>query len=149
MKWMRFRVRTNEESEDIHIPSNYDLIICDTEEPTLSIKAIRANPNAISVLDAGSMRESTVKICPYVTYVVCSRDFANDYTGIKTDLDNLDSLKEAYEKMRNDFNTNIVITLGSMGSLAKIDDKYVLVPSIKVNPKDTTAAGDTFTGYFR
>lgn len=136
------------ESDDIHIPSYFDLIICDGEEPTLSIKAIKENPNAISVIDAGNLKDSIVKICPYVTYIVCSRDFANEYTGIKTDLDNIESLKEAYEKIREDFNTNVVITLGSFGSFAKVDDKYVLVPSIKVDPVDTTAAGDIYHGAF-
>ncbi len=42
----------------------------------------------------------------------------------------------------------IVLTLGSRGAVAKIGNEEVFVPAKKVNAVDTTAAGDTFIGYF-
>ena len=42
----------------------------------------------------------------------------------------------------------IVLTLGSEGSMYSDTEKVVFQPSFKVNAVDTTAAGDTFTGYF-
>lgn len=39
-----------------------------------------------------------------------------------------------------------VVTLGSKGALICRDGQKLLVPSFKVNPVDTTAAGDTFCG---
>ena len=42
----------------------------------------------------------------------------------------------------------IVLTLGSEGSVCISDDEYVEQSSYKVKAIDTTAAGDTYTGYF-
>lgn len=42
----------------------------------------------------------------------------------------------------------IVLTLGSHGAWAFTQREEVFQPSFKVNAVDTTAAGDTFTGYF-
>lgn len=42
----------------------------------------------------------------------------------------------------------VVVTLGSAGALICTDGKCVEVPSFKVTPVDTTAAGDTFCGAF-
>ena len=42
----------------------------------------------------------------------------------------------------------IIITLGSEGSMYGDTEKVVFQLSFKVNAVDTTAAGDTFTGYF-
>lgn len=41
-----------------------------------------------------------------------------------------------------------VLTLGKMGAVFFDDKKEISVPAEKVNAVDTTAAGDTFTGYF-
>lgn len=42
----------------------------------------------------------------------------------------------------------IVLTLGSEGSVCIFDDEYVEQSIYKVKAIDTTAAGDTYTGYF-
>ncbi len=42
----------------------------------------------------------------------------------------------------------IVLTLGSKGVIYKDKSKQIKVPAIKVKPVDTTAAGDTFIGFF-
>lgn len=44
------------------------------------------------------------------------------------------------------YNTNIVVTRGSVGSSFVDGNEVVTVPSIKVNVVDTTGAGDTFNG---
>lgn len=45
-------------------------------------------------------------------------------------------------------NAAIVLTLGSEGSVCILEDEYVEQPIYKVKAVDTTAAGDTYTGYF-
>ena len=53
------------------------------------------------------------------------------------------------EKMANGFpKAKIVLTLGSQGSLYWDGDKVIKQPCYKVKAVDTTAAGDTFTGFF-
>lgn len=43
---------------------------------------------------------------------------------------------------------SIVLTMGSEGSVFKNQEETVIQPIYKVQAVDTTAAGDTFTGYF-
>ena len=45
-------------------------------------------------------------------------------------------------------NSNLILTLGSEGSVFINADTYIEQPIYKVHTVDTTAAGDTFTGYF-
>ena len=44
--------------------------------------------------------------------------------------------------------TTVVLTLGEAGSMAARGDTFVKTPAMPVRAVDTTAAGDTFTGYF-
>ena len=50
--------------------------------------------------------------------------------------------------MEKDFNGKLIITLEAMGSLVKIDNEFVLVPSIEVESVDSTGAGDIYHGAF-
>lgn len=43
---------------------------------------------------------------------------------------------------------HVLLTLGSRGVLAATEREIVAAPAFKVRPIDTTAAGDTFIGYF-
>lgn len=45
-------------------------------------------------------------------------------------------------------NTNVLLTLGKQGVMFLHDQKEIKVDAFKVDAKDTTAAGDTFIGYF-
>jgi ribokinase len=42
----------------------------------------------------------------------------------------------------------VILTLGDKGSIYQYKDQVVSQDAIKVKVVDTTAAGDTFTGYF-
>lgn len=53
----------------------------------------------------------------------------------------LDWFKTAYP------DAEVVLTLGSNGAMCQKDDDRVFQPVIKTNVVDTTAAGDTFSGY--
>lgn len=44
--------------------------------------------------------------------------------------------------------SNLILTLGSAGSIFRSADELIECPAYKADPVDTTAAGDTFTGYF-
>ena len=45
-------------------------------------------------------------------------------------------------------NSNLILTLGDMGCIFKNADKFIRQPIYETQVVDTTAAGDTFTGYF-
>jgi ribokinase len=65
-------------------------------------------------------------------------------TGIK--VDDISSAKQAAEALHAEGVEIVVITLGSDGALALIDNEFHFVGAEKVVPVDTTAAGDVFNG---
>ena len=122
-------------------------ILVDGEEPEVSKYLLEKYPECISVIDAGNLKPGIVELCPYVKYLVCSKDFAEEYT--KTKIINLDTLRMAYQKLKEEFHNTIVITLGVDGSFTEIDGNLIIVPTLKIeNPIDSTAAGDIFHGAF-
>lgn len=57
--------------------------------------------------------------------------------------------KKLAEQLREKFPyAVIVLTMGGKGSVCIDKEEYIEQPSYKVAVVDTTAAGDTFTGYF-
>lgn len=126
-----------------------DVVLVDGEELELSKKVLLDNPDCLSVLDAGNAKKSIIELCKYVKYLVGSRDFAEEYTGIKIDVNDINTLISAHKKLVNEFNNIVVITLENYGSFTQIDGKYMIVPSLKVDEVvDSTAAGDIFHGAF-
>ena len=68
------------------------------------------NPNAISVLDAGRLNDDTKFLGKLVTYLVCSKDFAEEFTNRKINIENKQELIEIFEMIRTYFQTNVIIT---------------------------------------
>ena len=124
-----------------------DLILVDGEELEASKKVLLNNKNAISIIDAGRLRESTIELAKMVDYVVCSKAFVEEYTGIKIDLSNNEALDEIFAKLMTDFK-NVIITLEENGALYQKEGKVKLIPSIEVDEVDSTGAGDIFHGAF-
>ena len=65
--------------------------------------------------------------------------------GEEQEVDGRYFANQLHEKFAN---ATIVLTLGSEGSICICKDEYVEQSIYKVNAVDTTAAGDTYTGYF-
>ena len=129
------------------IDKDFDYILVDGDEADLSYKTlIETKDKSISMIDAGKSDEKTIKLARVVDYLVCSNDFARDYTGINLDYNDLDSIKKVYDKLESDFHNTIIITLEKHGSFTKINGEYVLVPSLEVKAVDSTGAGDIYHG---
>lgn len=78
----------------------------------------------------------------YVSLITPNQTESALLTGVEDDLDAaVDRLMEMGVK-------DVVVTLGSKGSMVVSEGTRTFVPSQKVNAVDTTAAGDTFCGYF-
>lgn len=125
-----------------------DVILFDGNDVDMSMKVINDNPNAIKIIDAGNIKPGIIDLCKKCDYVVCSNDFAKEYTKIDFDYSNINRICEVYDKMAKDFNGTLVITLEAMGSLVKINNEFKLVKSIKVDSVDSTGAGDIYHGAF-
>ncbi len=78
----------------------------------------------------------------YVTWWICNEIEGHELTGKSEPSEILDDLHNRYP------HSNILLTLGSEGCLFKNSSVSFYQPAQKVKAVDTTAAGDTFTGYF-
>lgn len=127
--------------EDIEENINPDIILMDGYESKLSHQLLDKYPNAISVLDAEKNISDVIELGKRADYVVCSKSFLEKYSNIS--IEDSSSLKEAYKLAKGIFK-QLVVTLEENGCL--YDDH--VIPSIKVNPVDSTGAGDIFHGAF-
>lgn len=125
-----------------------DVMLFDGEHYETSLFLVKKYKSALKIIDAGSYKEDTIKLCKYMDYIVCSKDFAESYSEMKIDVKDIDSIINVYKKLEEDFKGTIVITLEAYGSFAKIDNEYKIIPSIKVKAVDSTGAGDIYHGAF-
>ena len=125
-----------------------DVILIDGEHPETAHEVLDKNPQAISILDAGRLNDDTKELGKKVTYIVCSKDFAEEFTNKKIYVENRGILIEVYEELKAYFQTNIIITLEAAGSFTEIEGSYEVIPSVKVKALDSTGAGDIFHGAF-
>lgn len=77
-----------------------------------------------------------------LTYIILNEVEANAISGSEEVEVSLRYLKNKYLGLK------IVLTLGSNGSIYSDSELELQQPAFKVKAVDTTAAGDTFTGYF-
>lgn len=133
--------------DDVNIEESFDIMLLDGYEFDFAKQLIEKNPNAIKILDAGSIKEKTIELCHMVDYIVCSKDFAEEYTKKKVNYKDMQSLIEIHEDLQRAFDKKIVITLEDKGSFT-YDEGYKLAPSIKVVAVDSTGAGDIYHGSF-
>ena len=134
--------------EPQEINDEFDFILFDGYEKDFSMELIKKNPNAITILDAGSLKEATLELAHVVDYVVCSHDFAEDLSKVKIDYDDFDTIVEAYQELKKEIKGNVIITLESLGCFTCVNGLYKIIPSIKVKAIDSTGAGDIFHGAF-
>lgn len=130
----------NKNINDIDIKIKPDIILIDGHEAELSKKVINDNKDSIVVIDADRCTHDVIQLCKLSDYIVCSKTFALDYT-------NSDDVNIMLERLNNDFDGEVVITLESDGC-AYYDNGTKIIKSIPVKAVDTTGAGDIFHGAF-
>ncbi|MDD3367632.1 MAG: ribokinase [Lachnospiraceae bacterium] len=83
----------------------------------------------------------------YVDYFLLNEVEAAGLSGL--DPNDLEAQQKLLHVLHEKFkNAGILITLGEKGSIYSDGNKTIKQEAIKVKAVDTTAAGDTFTGYF-
>lgn len=137
----------NLDNEKRIIDEHFDYILVDGDEYFLSDYILKNNKDALSIIDAGKYSDNILKLGKLVTYFICSKDFAEEFTHRKIDVKDRELLIEVYDMIAAYFNNKVIITLGYAGSFLKLDD-YILVPSISVKAIDSSGAGDIFHGAF-
>ncbi len=77
-----------------------------------------------------------------LTYLILNETEAMGFTGKKEPMDSIAYIKDKYPLL------TVILTVGKEGCICSYADKILKQSAYKVNVVDTTAAGDTFTGYF-
>ena len=115
----------------------------DGHNPAAALAAAKeARKHNIPVcLDAGTLRDGVRELLPYVTILIASEAFARLYTGEN-------ELEKAIFKLREIGAEVTGITMGKEGSMTLDGDKILRCPAFKIDPVDTTGAGDVYhTGF--
>jgi len=96
------------------------------------------------ILNPAPACELPKEIFKYISLMTPNRSEASIMSGC--DVTDEASLEKAVEVLKGYGVQDFVVTLGSKGSLVFKDGKAEMIPSLKVNAVDATAAGDTFCG---
>ena len=124
------------------------IILLDGQEPEISMELINKYPASISIIDAGRPKPEIMELAKRVDYLVCSKDYAEAVTGISIDYSDSNSYQSLFDALKNQYKNEIIVTLEDKGCLYEIDGDVKRMPSIEVNPIDSTGAGDIFHGAF-
>jgi sugar/nucleoside kinase (ribokinase family) len=132
---------------DVLLLLNPRVLLFDGHELEASLTALAAFPDAISILDAGSWREGTAALAGKVHYLAASERFALQATGMRSLQDAADR-RQCLAKLREQFSTKTIVTLGERGLIFDAGDGYNKQSEFPAVAVDTTAAGDIFHGAF-
>lgn len=145
----RRSVRASKVHDMDSIPRGWDpgLLLFDGHELEISLSLMQAFPHAVTVLDAGSLREGTDVLSRKVDFLVCSERFGVQMCGLKLPLDE-SLINEAMDRLRSVCQKTTIMTLGERGVVFDDGKSRGRAPAMKVSTVDTTAAGDIFHGAF-
>jgi ribokinase len=121
-----------------------DMIILQNEINLLDVIIDKAFAKGMQIVLNPSPYDKALDECDLkkVSYFILNEIEGNQMTGEKEPEKILDGIHEKYPKAK------IVLTLGSEGSMYFDDGKIYPQGIYEVKAVDTTAAGDTFTGFF-
>ncbi|MFW5747385.1 MAG: carbohydrate kinase family protein [bacterium] len=122
-------------------------LLFDGHEHEMSLTALDLFPDAVSVLDSGSVRPAAVDLAGRVDYFVGSEKFALEYTGLDA-LNDPGSWIKALDALLDLNGKSVGITLGGRGLIYAENGEKMHMSGFAVNPVDSTGAGDIFHGAF-
>jgi sugar/nucleoside kinase (ribokinase family) len=125
------------------------VLLFDGHESDACLAAEEALPQAVSILDAGSLRPGSQELARRVNYLVASERFALQATGMK-ELASEHQWEDCLRRLRARAQPDaaIVVTLGERGLIFLAGGACRHLPAYPARPVDTTAAGDVFHGAF-
>lgn len=122
------------------------VLLFDGHEPEASFQALEAFPEAFSILDAGSVRDGTLRLAGEVDCLAASERFARQAARL-SDLASEERAREALTFLQSRFEApQTVVTLGERGLVADDGTGRHRLPAFPATAVDTTAAGDIFHG---
>ena len=129
--------------------TNEDYLLIQNESNELSYIVEKAKEEGMKIiLNPSPMNEKIMKLpLDQIDYFILNEIEAMQILemGKPEEIDGKYIASLLHERFKD---ATIVLTLGSEGSVCISDDEYVEQSIYKVKAIDTTAAGDTYTGYF-
>lgn len=130
--------------ETLNSFSQNDIIVLQNEINNLKYIVDRAyEKNMTIVLNPSPFNE---KICELdlkkISYLILNETEAESFSGADTPEEAISFFNKNYPELK------IMLTLGSRGCIYGDKNSFLTCPAFEVKAVDTTAAGDTFTGYF-
>ncbi len=122
-----------------------ELLLFDGHELEASLQALKAFPAAVSILDAGSLREGTRALSRRVDYLVCSERFLRQLTGRENPARDW---RRSLRQLRALNRRVVIATLGEKGLIYDDGRQRGRLSANRVKAIDTTGAGDVFHGAF-
>ena len=115
----------------------------DGHNPAAALAAAKAahEKNIPVLLDAGTLRDGVRELLPFVTILIASELFARQYSGE-------DDLKKAIFKLAEVGAEVTGVTMGKEGSMTLDNGKILHCPAFRIDPVDTTGAGDVYHAGF-
>lgn len=127
-----------------------DVIICQLEVPMETVAHTlqrgRELGKVVILNPAPASAPLPAAWFPMIDYLIPNESEAAALTGLS--VDSLASAEAAAAKLLEAGAAKVIITLGALGSLFADGRRFEHFPAPKVQPVDTTAAGDTFVGGF-
>lgn len=124
-----------------------DVIIAQFETPseiTMEAFIYAKSQGIITILNPAPAKKIDNELFKYTDIIIPNETEAYELTGII--VENLESAKKAADNFIAVGVNYVIITLGSKGAALITKEKAEIIPAIKVNAIDTTAAGDSFIG---
>ena len=121
-----------------------DIVLMQNEINALDIIFEKAHKMNLQIAFNPSPLNDKIKSLPleYVKWWLCNEIEGNELTGETEPKKIMQKMMELYPESR------LILTLGKDGAVYKSKEEEYYQPIIQVKVADTTAAGDTFTGYF-
>ncbi|WP_343344354.1 carbohydrate kinase family protein [Terrisporobacter petrolearius] len=143
-----FNCPANKEDINFQYPNDVDVILVDGHELKASLEILDIFPNAKSIIDAGTYKPELKELISKVDYLICSEDFAKQYTNLEIHPNDRDSIALVFETLKKLNDKYIVVTIGERGLLYEKDGVINHIKAFECQPLDTTGAGDIFHGAF-
>ena len=140
-------INIDEIKQSYSVIRDCDVIIAQFETPSeMTFEAFNyaKSKGIITILNPAPAKALDKQLLQCTDIIIPNETEAYELTGIL--VEDLESAKKAAENFIEMGVSYVIITLGSKGAALITKEKAELIPAIKVNAIDTTAAGDSFIG---
>lgn len=130
-----------------HVLEQANIILVQLEIPIKTIEYVAEfcfQHNIEFILNPAPARTLSDELLSKVSIITPNEKEAEMLTGIV--VDDIESAKIAAKVLSDKGIETVIITLGEEGALLYLNNESYLMPSIKADAIDTTAAGDVFNG---